>query len=111
MSLPTGVAITEHPERCAPIPIVSLSRGFPLAPVRLVRNSETDPMMADGSLVRSGSETWGPVWPDNVHETGVSPAGPSGFPVVAAEAEQVERTLKKTCSRALSEVFVPYTPM
>jgi hypothetical protein len=29
--------------------------------------------MDDGSLLRSGSETWGPVSPDNVHETGVSP--------------------------------------
>ena len=29
-------------------------------------------------------------------------------PIVAAEAEQVERTLRKTWSRARSEVFVPY---
>jgi len=28
-------------------------------------------MMADGSLLGSGGETWGPVSPDNVHETGV----------------------------------------
>jgi Bacterial regulatory proteins, luxR family len=35
------------------IPIVALTRGFPLAPVRLVRNPETVPMMADGSLLRS----------------------------------------------------------
>jgi hypothetical protein len=27
----------------------------------------------DGSQLRSGGETWGPVSPDNVHETGVSP--------------------------------------
>jgi hypothetical protein len=46
--------------------------------------------------------------PDNVHETGVSPGGQSRFPVVAADAEQVERTRRKTCSRARSEVFVPY---
>jgi hypothetical protein len=43
-------------------------------------------MMADGSLLRSGGETWGPVSPDNVHETGVSPGGRSGSPIVAAEA-------------------------
>jgi hypothetical protein len=30
-------------------------------------------MMADGSLLRSGGETWGPVSPENVHETGISP--------------------------------------
>jgi hypothetical protein len=30
-------------------------------------------MMANGSLLRSRGETWGPVSPDNVHETGVSP--------------------------------------
>jgi len=29
-------------------------------------------MISDGSLLRSGGETWGPVSPDNVHETGVS---------------------------------------
>ena len=28
---------------------------------------------------------------------------------MAAEAEQVERTRRKTCSRGRSEVFVPYT--
>jgi hypothetical protein len=28
--------------------------------------------------------------------------------IVAAEGEQVERTRRKTCSRARSEVFVPY---
>ncbi len=65
--------------------------------------------MDDGSLLRSGSETWGPVSPDNVHETGVSPGGQSGSPIVAAEAEQVERTRRKTWSRARSEVFVPYS--
>jgi hypothetical protein len=41
-------------------------------------------MMADGSLLRSGGETWGPVSPDNVQETGVLPGGQRGFPVVAA---------------------------
>jgi hypothetical protein len=33
----------------------------------------------------------GPVWPDNVQETGVSLDGQSGSPVVAAEAQQVEQ--------------------
>jgi hypothetical protein len=46
--------------------------------------------------------------PDNVHETGVSPGGQSGSPIVAAEAEQVERTRRKTWLSAQSEVFVPY---
>jgi len=32
-----------------------------------------------------------------------------GSPIVAAEAEQVERTRSKTWSRARSEVLVPYT--
>jgi len=50
---------------------MALTRRFPLAPVRLVRNPETVPMMADGSLLRSAGETWGPVSPDNEHETGV----------------------------------------
>jgi hypothetical protein len=31
------------------------------------------------------------VWPDNVHETGVSLDGQSGSPIVAAEARQVEK--------------------
>ena len=66
-------------------------------------------MMADGSLLRSGGETWGPVSPGNVQKTGVSPGGQSGSPIVAAEAEQVERTRRKTWSRVRSEVFVPYT--
>ncbi len=36
----------------------------------------------------SGDEPWGPVWPDNVHETGVSPAGQSGCPIMAAEGSK-----------------------
>src|SRR6266545_2065957 len=63
--------------------------------------------MDDGSLLRSGSETWGPVSPDNVHETGVSPGGQSGSPMVAADAEQVERTRGKTWSRARSRFLCP----
>jgi hypothetical protein len=47
-------------------------------------------MMAGGSLLRSEGETWGPVSPDNVQETGVSPGGRSGARMVAGEAEQVE---------------------
>src|SRR6266540_7081931 len=49
--------------------------------------------------------TWRPVSPDNVQETGVSPGGRSGSAIVAAEAEQVERTRRKTCSRARIEVI------
>jgi hypothetical protein len=59
-------------------------------------------MMANGSLLRSGGETWGPVSPDNVHETGVLPGGQSGSLIVPAEAEQVERTRRKPWSRARS---------
>jgi hypothetical protein len=61
--------------------------------------------MAEGSQLRSGGETWGPVSPDNVQETGVSPGGQSGSPIVAAEAEGVERTRRKTWSPARSEVL------
>ena len=49
-------------------------------------------MMVDGSLLRSGGETWEPVSQDNVHETGVSPGehlDPHAWP---PETEQVERT-------------------
>jgi len=63
--------------------------------------------MADGSL-RSGGETSAPVSPENVHETGVAHGGQSGSLIVAAEAEQVERTRKKSWSRARSGVLVPY---
>jgi hypothetical protein len=89
------------------IPIVVLTRGLH-GSVRLVRNPGTVPMMGDGFLMRSGGETWGPVSPDNVQETGVSPGGRSGSPIVTAEAEQVERTRRKPCSRPRSDVFVPY---
>jgi hypothetical protein len=46
--------------------------------------------------------------PENVQETGVSPGGRSGSDIVAAEAEQVERTTKKDLVTLRSEVFVPY---
>jgi hypothetical protein len=38
----------------------------------------------------------------------VTPGGRSGSPIVAAEAEHVERTRRKTWSGARSEVIVPY---
>jgi hypothetical protein len=38
------------------------------------------------------------------------PVGRCGSPIVAAEAEQVERTRRKTWSRVRSEVYVPYRP-
>jgi hypothetical protein len=44
----------------------------------------------------------------NIQETGVSPGGRSGSPIVTAEAEQVERTRRKPWSRPRSDVFVPY---
>ncbi len=61
------------------IPIAVLTRGLH-GSVRLVRNPGTVPMMGDGSLMRSGGETWGPVSPNNVQERGVSPDGQSGRP-------------------------------
>jgi hypothetical protein len=75
--------------------------GFPSGSVRLVRNPGAVPMMADGSLLRSGGETWGRCRPNNVHETGVWLNKP-GFPIVPANAQQVKRTRTKTCSRAES---------
>jgi hypothetical protein len=39
----------------------------------------------------SGDERWGPVWPDNVQETGVSPGGQPGSPIMAADAQQVRQ--------------------
>jgi hypothetical protein len=49
------------------------------------------------------SITWVSFSPDNVHETGVSPGGRSG------SGEEVERTRRKTWSRARSDAFVPYS--
>jgi hypothetical protein len=41
------------------IPIVALTRGFPLAPFGWSGTPRGFPWMADGSLLRSGGETWG----------------------------------------------------
>jgi hypothetical protein len=90
------------------IPIVALTRGFPLAPFGWSGTPETVPM-TDRSFLRSRGETWGPVSPENAEKTGVWSVGQPGFPVVAAEAVQVERTRRKTWSRARSEVSVPYS--
>jgi hypothetical protein len=49
-------------------------------------------MMADGSLLRSGGKTWGPVSPDNVHETGVPPGGWSGSPIDTPRPRRVENS-------------------
>ena len=59
-------------------------QGFPSGPVRLVRNPEIVRRLMDPSC-NPGGETWGSVWPDNVHETGVSPSGQSRSPIMAAE--------------------------
>jgi hypothetical protein len=61
------------------------------------RNSDSGPDQAipklglDSRPPRREQITWLSFSPDNVHETGVSPGGQSGSPVVAAEAEEVER--------------------
>src|SRR6266511_124762 len=52
-----------HPEGCT-YSDRGPDQGFPSGPIRLVRNPETVPMMADRSLLRSGAETWRPVSPD-----------------------------------------------
>jgi len=49
--------------------------------------------------------------PDNVHETGVWSGGQSGFPILAAEAEQVERTRRKDLVTGRIRVSVPFTPV
>jgi hypothetical protein len=57
-----------------------LTSGFPLAPFGWSGTPATIPMMADGSVLRSGGEPWGPVSPDNVHETGVGPGSQMAGP-------------------------------
>ena len=54
-----------------------------------------------------GDEPWAPVWPDNVGKTGDSPNEQSRSPIAAAQVEQVERTRRKTWSRARSEFLCP----
>jgi hypothetical protein len=61
-------------------------------------------MMADGSLLRSRGETWGPVSPDNVEKTGVW----SGSPIVAARGRAGRTNSKKDLVTGRSELFVPF---
>jgi hypothetical protein len=56
-------------------------------------------------MASSGYEPWGPVSPDNVHETGVSPGGRSGSPIDPPRPRRVERTRRETWSRARSDVL------
>jgi hypothetical protein len=78
-----------------------------------LRNSNPPPDQAIRKLgligVRSASEliTLVSFSPDNVQETGVSPGGRSRFPIVAAEAEQVERTRRKTWTGADPRFLCP----
>jgi hypothetical protein len=83
-------------------------QGFPSGPVRLVRNPETVPMSANGSLVRSG-KTWGPVSPDNVGKTGDSLGAEShvSFPG-AARREDATCSNKVSWSRGQCEFLCPY---
>jgi hypothetical protein len=48
-----------------------------------------------------------PVSPDNVEKRGDSPNEQSRSPIAAAQVEQVERTQRKTWSRARSEFLCP----
>jgi hypothetical protein len=67
-------------------------------------------MMVDGSLLQSGGETWGPVWPDNVHETGVSLDGQSAFPIVAARRSRSSNSKNDLVKGPDPRVFVPFRP-
>jgi hypothetical protein len=65
-------------------------------------------MMADGSLLRSGGATWGPVSPDNVDETGVSPLDILDSPSWPPRRSRSSKLQVRTWSRARSKVLVPY---
>ena len=62
-------------------------------------------MTANGSPVRSG-KTWEPVSPDNVRNSCLVPVE-VWIPILAAEAEQVGRTRRKTWSWARSRFLCP----
>jgi hypothetical protein len=51
----------------------------------------------------------GPVSPDNVQETGVSPDERSRSPIVAGERSRSSELEERTWSRPRSDVFVPYS--
>jgi hypothetical protein len=88
------------------IPIGIMTSGFPSRLMRLpavphdAAMHSTHPEMGHGLRCP----------PDNVHETGVSSGGPSGSPIVAAEAEQVEQLEERPGHGSRSEVFVPFRP-
>jgi hypothetical protein len=66
-------------------------------------------MMADGSLLRSGGETWGPVSP-TMFTKQVSRSMDSPDPPHRGRGGAAGRaTRRKTWSRPRSEVFVPFT--
>jgi hypothetical protein len=52
-----------------------------------------------------GGETWGPVWPDNVHETGVSPGGQSWIPHRGRRSESGRANSKKDLVTGLIRGF------
>jgi hypothetical protein len=91
------------------IAIVTLTRGYPRAPFGWSGTLGTVPMIADGSLLRSEGETWGPVSPDDVHETGVSAGGQFGIPRVTAEPSRSSELEERPGHGARSEVFVACT--
>ncbi len=66
-------------------------------------------MMANGSLLRSGGETWGPVSPENVHETGVSPGDSLDPPSWPRRRNRSSDSKKDLVTRPIRG-FVPYTP-
>jgi hypothetical protein len=86
----------------------SPDQGFPSGSVRLVRNPATVPLMADGSLLRSGGETWEPVSPDNVHETGVWPWWTVWIPHHGRGGAAGRANSKKDLLNALIRVSVPF---
>jgi hypothetical protein len=103
------VALSPEWVKGAFITIVALTRGS-LGSVWLVGNPGTVYMMADGCLLRVGSETWGPVSIDKFSKQ-VSTPWADWIPHRGRGVEAVERTGLKTWSGARSELLVPYTQL
>jgi hypothetical protein len=113
------------------IPIGGVTSGFPsrlVWPARNLRTSSEDLATPGGIRDTHSSRTialrtlhdavmappirhepWGPVWPDNVHETGVSPQRTIRISVETAEAQVAERTRKDLVTGPI-RVSVPFKP-
>jgi hypothetical protein len=89
------------------IPIVALTRGFPLAPFGWFGTRRPFPWLKGPSCDPEVRHR-GPCRPTLFTKQVSPPVDGLDPPIVAAEVEQVERTRRKTWSRSRSEVFVPY---